>query len=105
MQEPAFSYPRFVQLLQLSCYGKYVISGLVISIGGLQESLKKASLVALFDYLQEKRAERELSLASDILWVLQNYKRCDRVMVPTLKVFLVLKEKEEVMFIFWFISV
>ncbi|KAL3516980.1 hypothetical protein ACH5RR_023882 [Cinchona calisaya] len=93
--EPAFSYPRFVQLLQLSCYSKYVTSGLVISIGGLQDSLKKASLSALLDYLQMKEAkERELSLASDILWVLQNYKRCDRVTVPTLKTIEILFSKK-----------
>ena len=64
-----------------------MISGLVISIGGLQDSLRKVSLSALLDYLQGKEAkDGELSLASDILWVLQNYKRCDRVTVPTLKV-------------------
>ncbi|GFY94224.1 ARM repeat superfamily protein [Actinidia rufa] len=49
---PTVSYPRFVQLLQLSCYNKSVISGLVISVGGLQDSLRKASLAALLDYLQ-----------------------------------------------------
>ncbi|XP_027113016.1 tubulin-folding cofactor D-like isoform X1 [Coffea arabica] len=93
--EPAFLYPRFIQLLQLSCYSKYVISGLVISIGGLQDSLRKVSLSALLDYLQGKEAkDRESSLASDILWVLQNYKRCDRVTVPTLKTIEILFSKK-----------
>lgn len=93
--EPAFLYPRFIQLLQLSCYSKYVISGLVISIGGLQDSLRKVSLSALLDYLQGKEAkDGELSLASDILWVLQNYKRCDRVTVPTLKTIEILFSKK-----------
>ncbi|KAL1546475.1 tubulin-folding cofactor D-like [Salvia divinorum] len=87
---PTFSYPRFVQLLQVSCYSKYVVSGLVISIGGLQESLRKASLSALLDYLQNKITEahndsKEPSLSIDILWILQKYRRCDRVIVPTLK--------------------
>lgn len=91
LQVPTFSYPRFVQLLQLSCYSKYIISGLVISIGGLQDSLRKASLSALLDYLQSTETEgqnnsREFALSTDILWVLQNYKRCDRVIIPTLKV-------------------
>ncbi|KAG6437798.1 hypothetical protein SASPL_102728 [Salvia splendens] len=85
-----FSYPRFVQLLKVSCYSKYVVSGLVISIGGLQESLRKASLSALLDYLQDKITEghnkyKEPSLSLDILWILQKYRRCDRVIVPTLK--------------------
>ncbi|KAL0347692.1 UNVERIFIED_CONTAM: Tubulin-folding cofactor D [Sesamum calycinum] len=55
--EPTFSYPRFVELLQVTCYSKYVVSGLVISIGGLQDSLRKASLSALLDYLQSTTIE------------------------------------------------
>ncbi|KAK4476510.1 hypothetical protein RD792_015666 [Penstemon davidsonii] len=87
---PALSYPRFVQLLEVSCYSKCVLSGLVISVGGLQESLKKASLSALLDYLHGTVTEghddsRVFSLSVDILWVLQKYRRCDRVIIPTLK--------------------
>lgn len=84
--EPSFSYSKFVQILQISCYSKYVLSGLVISIGGLQDYLRRTSLGALLDYLQTAEAkEREVSLSSDLLWVLQTYRRCDRVMVPSLK--------------------
>uniref|UniRef100_A0A803NVD6 Tubulin-specific chaperone D n=1 Tax=Cannabis sativa TaxID=3483 RepID=A0A803NVD6_CANSA len=89
---PSFSYPRFVQLLQFSCYSRLVLSGLVISIGGLQESLRKASLSALLDYLQavdigneDERKSREYMLSTDTLWVLQHYRKCDRVIIPTLK--------------------
>ncbi|KAJ0111906.1 hypothetical protein Patl1_00239 [Pistacia atlantica] len=89
---PSFSYPRFVQLLQFSCYSRIVVSGLVISIGGLQDSLRKVSISALLEYLQvdeseelNRRSSREYMLSTDILWVLQQYKRCDRVIVPTLK--------------------
>ncbi|GFP94995.1 tubulin-folding cofactor d [Phtheirospermum japonicum] len=92
---PTVSYPRFVQLLRVGCYSKYVVSGLVISIGGLQESLAKASLSALLDYLQGTVTKghdesRVLSLSEDILWVLQKYRRCDRVIIPTLKNLLIL---------------
>lgn len=64
-----------------------------MSIGGLQDSLKKASLSALLDYLQTTINEgqdnsRVLSLSIDILWVLQKYRKCDRVIIPTLKVIL-----------------
>jgi hypothetical protein len=89
---PAFSFPRFVQLLKLRCYSKEVMSGLVISIGGLQDSLRKASLVALLEYMREGEAKdpkeqqsRESALGDDILWILQEYKKCDRVMVPCLQ--------------------
>ncbi|CAK7347890.1 unnamed protein product [Dovyalis caffra] len=69
-----------------------VLSGLVISIGGLQDSLRKASISALLEYLQpvetkesNERRSREQKLSTDMLWVLQQYKKCDRVIVPTLK--------------------
>ncbi|XP_061363955.1 tubulin-folding cofactor D [Gastrolobium bilobum] len=89
---PSYSYPRFVQLLQFGCYSRDVLSGLVISIGGLQDSLKRVSLLALLEYLEgvqsedpNTRTSREYMLSVDILWVLQQYKKCDRVIIPTLK--------------------
>lgn len=93
---PTFSYPRFVQLLQFDCYSKPVLSGLVISVGGLQESLRKASLSALLEYLQmdDHNRPRECMLSSDILWVLQQYKRSDRVIIPTLKTIEILFSKQ-----------
>lgn len=94
MQVPTLSYPRFIQLLKISCYSRSLLSGLVVAIGGLQESLGKASLAALIDYLQmtktqnvDERVSRELNFSTDILWVLQEYKKCDRVITPTMKVF------------------
>lgn len=70
-----------------------MLSGLVISIGGLQDSLRKVSILALLDYLQAGEAEdlnerslRECLLSNDILWILQEYKKCDRVIIPTFKV-------------------
>lgn len=95
LQVPSFSYPRFVQLLQFGCYSKDVLSGLVISIGGLQDSLKRVSLLALLEYLEgvesedpTTRTSRESMLSIDIMWVLQQYKKCDRVIIPTLKALL-----------------
>ncbi|KAJ0758992.1 putative armadillo-like helical, tubulin-specific chaperone D, tubulin-folding cofactor D [Helianthus annuus] len=89
---PSCSFPRFIRLLQFGCYSKYIMSGLVISIGGLEDSLKKAALGALLDYVQAIKVNdesetnsRELSISDDVLWVLQKYKRRDRVIIPTLK--------------------
>ncbi|KAL4336004.1 hypothetical protein GQ457_07G015330 [Hibiscus cannabinus] len=94
---PTFSYPRFVQLLQFSCYSRPVLSGLVISIGGLQDSLRKASLSAFLEYLQvdqDGNKESKVSkLSTDILLILQEYKRCDRVIIPTLKTIEILFSK------------
>ncbi|KAL9385616.1 hypothetical protein Peur_022626 [Populus x canadensis] len=98
---PTFSYQRFVQLLRFSCYSRSVLSGLVISIGGLQDSLRKASVSALLKYLQpveteesNDRRSREHMLSADMLWVLQQYKKCDRVIVPTLKTIEILFSKK-----------
>ncbi|EEF50351.1 tubulin-folding cofactor D [Ricinus communis] len=98
---PTISYPRFIQLLQFSCYSRAVLSGLVVSIGGLQDSLRKASISALLDYLQavetedpNERRSREYMVSADILWVLQQYKKCDRVIVPTLKTIEILFSKK-----------
>lgn len=95
LQVPSCSFPRFIRLLQFECYSKYVLSGLVISIGGLEESLKKVALSSLLEYLQANKIKdesrtnsRESRLSNDILWVLQKYKRRDRVIIPTLKVLL-----------------
>ncbi|XP_050236631.1 tubulin-folding cofactor D [Mercurialis annua] len=98
---PTFSHPRFLQLLQFSCYSRAILSGLVVSIGGLQDSLRKASISALLDYLQavetedanEKRS-REQMLSADTLWILQQYMKCDRVIVPTLKTIEILFSKK-----------
>ncbi|KAL8235656.1 hypothetical protein R6Q59_016737 [Mikania micrantha] len=95
-----FYFPRFIQLLKFGCYSKYVMSGLVISIGGLEDSLRKAALGALLDYIQadnvkdeNEKNSRELSISNDILWVLQKYKRCDRVIIPSLKMIEILFSK------------
>ncbi|ESW14847.1 hypothetical protein PHAVU_007G022200 [Phaseolus vulgaris] len=98
---PSYSYPRFIQLLQFGCYSRDVLSGLIISIGGLQDSLKRASLLALLEYLEgvgsedpNTRTSRVYMLSVDILWVLQQYKKSDRVIVPTLKTIEILFSKK-----------
>ena len=98
---PTVSYPRLVKILQAGCYSKPVLSGLVISTGGLQESLRKASTSALVGYLQDSSINiddegksREYLLSHDILWVLQRYQKCDRVITPTLKTIETLLSKQ-----------
>ncbi|KAJ3682191.1 hypothetical protein LUZ60_014764 [Juncus effusus] len=92
------SYPRLVKLLSVSCYSEYVLSGLVISSGGLQESLQKTSLNALEEFLKasgkaDERESRERKLSADFLWILKRYLKLDRVIVPTFKTIEVLLSK------------
>ncbi|OMP00615.1 Armadillo-like helical [Corchorus olitorius] len=85
--------PQVLLDLALKCHYmpacRSVLSGLVISVGGLQDSLRKASLSALLEYLEMdediNKESKLYKLSIDILWILQEYKRCDRVIVPTLK--------------------
>uniref|UniRef100_A0A1D1Z903 Tubulin-specific chaperone D n=1 Tax=Anthurium amnicola TaxID=1678845 RepID=A0A1D1Z903_9ARAE len=97
---PALCFPRFVQLLQFTCYSKLVLSGLVISIGGLQDSLRKTSTTALLDYIRVSgtakdamRDAKEHVLSADLLWILQHYQKCERVIIPTLKTIEILFSK------------
>ncbi|KAK8960657.1 hypothetical protein KSP40_PGU013149 [Platanthera guangdongensis] len=91
-EDPTISYPRLVQLLQFSCYSRCVLSGYVITVGGLQESLSKTSREALLEYIYvsdgattQKINYRERMLSTDLLWLLQNYQKCNRVIIPTIK--------------------
>jgi hypothetical protein len=90
---PTFSFQRFVQLHKFSCYSKYMVSGLVISVGGLQDSLKKAALFALLQYLESSDPKDEFNLSNDLLWVLNENRKCDRVIIPTLKTIEILFNK------------
>ncbi|KAJ6832004.1 tubulin-folding cofactor D [Iris pallida] len=98
--DPTICYPRLVHLLQFNCYSRSVLSGFVISVGGLQESLRRASFAALVEYVQaadgaiEKRYSREYNLSTDLLSILRQYQKCDRVIIPTLKTIDVLFSKK-----------
>jgi len=88
-----------------------VLSGLVISIGDLVDSLKRVSLSALLEYLKgvefedpNTRMLREYMLSVDILWVLQQYRKCDRVIVPTLKVLPFLSSALALLFLVWLMA-
>lgn len=97
-QDPTVSYRRFVQLLQFGCYSRSVLSGYVISVGGLQEFLSKVSKEALLEFIDgsegdtiQKTNEREFKLSTDLIWILQNYQKCNRVIIPAMKVLNFLK--------------
>ncbi|XP_031483378.1 tubulin-folding cofactor D isoform X1 [Nymphaea colorata] len=97
---PNISYQVIVQLLQFSCYSKAVLSGLVTCTGGLTDSLQKASIEALLKYLQISTGtqnDREKMLILDLLWVLQQYKKDDRVIIPALKTVEVLLSKMDML--------
>lgn len=108
---PSNCFPCLVRLLQFNEYRTSVLSGLVISIGGLADSLRKASLSALLEYIQissdgEPKIDKEKAkwLSIDFLEIFRCYPKIDRVTIPTLKtieilftkgIFLYLEECEQ----------
>ncbi len=98
LQAPGDSFPRLVQFLNFPEYRLFVLSGIVISVGGLADSLGKVSSQALLDFLQAAAVENLNGASGDVhiswlggelLHVLKNFARNDRVIIPALKVFII----------------
>lgn len=96
LQVPGVSFPRLVQFLKFTEYRPYLLSGVVISVGGLADSLGKVSSQALFEFLQgvpptgsgigALTDPSSIWLGGQMLELLKNNRGIDRVIVPALKV-------------------
>jgi len=85
-----------VQFLKFPEYRPYLLSGVVISVGGLADSLGKVSSQALFEFLQgvpptgsgigALTDPSSIWLGGEVLELLKNNRGVDRVIVPALKV-------------------
>ncbi|XP_064617512.1 tubulin-specific chaperone D-like [Liolophura sinensis] len=86
---PAETFPSFTRLLALDTYMYHVLLGLIVSVGGMTESLVKTSSQALFEYLRTVAKDKQkLMIFSDtLLQVFVDYKDSDRVAVPAFKMF------------------
>lgn len=95
-QAPGDSFPRLVQLLKFPEYRTFLLSGIVISIGGLADSLGKVSSTALVDFLKGT-CDHETNpnpaqphylgwLGGELSRILADHAGNDRVIVPALKV-------------------
>eukprot|EP00249_Psilotum_nudum_P020538 c27747_g1_i1 orf=323-4195(+) len=98
---PADVFPRLVHLLKFPEYQSFVISGLVISIGGLSESLSRIALTAMLDFLKvnatpndmgvpygnskNDSSKQEKWLETELVRILKTNTGCDRVILPTFK--------------------
>lgn len=84
-------YPVICKLLFVEELFDSVMSGLVISIGGVTKSISKAaaeSLLSLFTTQSENSTTTvrlSRSLAASMLMLLSQYKRVDRVILPVMK--------------------
>lgn len=93
-QAPGDSFPRLVQLVRFPEYRAYLLSGLIISIGGLADSLGKVSGTALVEFLRDDKKTIQDTIEPHYLdWlggglsgILADYAGNDRMVVPALKV-------------------
>ena len=81
----ADTFPLLVQVLALSSYRHSVLLGMLISVGGLTESLVRHSSASLLAYLQKVSADQRVSFAAELIAVFKAYQKNDRVTVSLLK--------------------
>ena len=96
---PSDVFPRLLTLLNprssdrnwnsFDDYFYDVVSGIVISVGGLSESVVEESSKALLEWCRKMIASGDVrclgNLAMALLRVLEKYSRVDRVIIPTFK--------------------
>ncbi|KAF0738797.1 hypothetical protein Ae201684P_008914 [Aphanomyces euteiches] len=83
------TFPVVVQLLNSPAYMESVIEGLVISVGGLTESVVKASKGSLLAWLKERHLQNNLKAVSQFAFhcvsLFQKHTKDDRVITPLMK--------------------
>ncbi|OQR90902.1 tubulin-specific chaperone D, partial [Thraustotheca clavata] len=83
------TFPRVIQLLDSPEYMPSVVEGLVISVGGLTESVVKASKTSLLNWLKAHIKKQEFRVASQFAYrcleLFTMYEKEDRVTIPLLK--------------------
>lgn len=97
---PSTVFPRLIQFLKpdavsnrsneaYSAYFYSTLSGLVVSVGGLSESVVKGSSEAILHWCRDRASSNDYnalsSLASALLDLLSANEKLDRVVVPTLR--------------------
>jgi hypothetical protein len=93
---PAKVYPAAVHLLSLEIYREEILTGFVISAGGLGESLvyfphlktdfqTRAASVALADYLDSLAEPDLMAILKSIENILRNNLQNDRIVIPALE--------------------
>lgn len=82
-------FPFLGEVLKSETYFHWIISGFVISVGGLTEAIVKDSSKTLLTWCRDKRKDgdvRSISwLARSIHKLFEDYERNDRVILPLLK--------------------
>ena len=83
----SFVFPKIMQAATIEeyVYLENVVSGLVLSIGGLTETISKAASFALLQWTKEGDKFRRQKLANILLELLKRHRGVHRITLPTLK--------------------
>lgn len=87
--QPNFVFPYLTAVLRSQTYFHAIISGFVVSVGGLTEAIVKQSSNAMMAWCQQCKRDGNVRmlhlLGTSILRVFDEFKKNDRVIVPLIK--------------------
>ncbi|GMF38826.1 unnamed protein product [Phytophthora fragariaefolia] len=98
------TFPLVVRMMDIPEFMEEVGAGLVISVGGLTESVVKASKSALFDWVRTHLEAKDFGLLSRfsffLVTLLTRHHQDDRVTIPLMKTMALLLESNLLRFLF-----
>lgn len=98
------TFPLVVQMMDFSAYLEAVTTGIVLSVGGLTESVVKASKAALFDWIRCHTHAKNFGLvrrfAFCLIFLFSRNNGDDRVIIPIMKTLAMLLESNLIAFLF-----
>ncbi|CEG50500.1 Beta-tubulin folding cofactor D [Plasmopara halstedii] len=98
------TFPLVVQMMDIPEFLEEVTAGLVISVGGLTESVTKASKSALFEWMRKHLLAKHYGVLNRfsffLLTLLKRHHRDDRIAVPIMKTLALLLESNLLQFLF-----
>lgn len=99
------TFPLVVQMMEMPAYLEAVAAGIVLSVGGLTESVVKASKSALFDWIRGHIRAQNFGLlrrfAFFLVTLLTRHQGDDRVTIPVIKTLATLLESNLLQFLFY----
>ncbi|KAL3660909.1 hypothetical protein V7S43_013926 [Phytophthora oleae] len=98
------TFPLVVKLMDIPEFMEEVAAGLVISVGGLTESVVKASKSALFEWMRAHLQAKDFGLLTRfgffLVTLLTRHHQNDRVIIPLMKTMALLLESNLLRFLF-----
>eukprot|EP00049_Salpingoeca_infusionum_P003287 m.65120 g.65120 ORF g.65120 m.65120 type:complete len:1273 (-) comp12047_c0_seq2:165-3983(-) len=89
---PHTSFPVLIQTLTMSTYSQHVLTGLIVSVGGLTESLVRASGSATINFIMQLSVEQVAEVLEQCITVLRQNQTQDILIIPLLKTINLLAE-------------